>query len=111
MKNKEQTKNTIKHFIETFNKNIGKTLYFKEAISTQKENFDRHFTSFSSTEFLLTNFTARISGARIMFDGEKLNYEISLDRVISLEESECQFIFIEAYSEDVYRQTILKVIN
>jgi hypothetical protein len=111
MNDKDEIKNKVFHFLETFNLNIGKTLYFREAICTNKNNFDRHFTTNSSTEFKLTHFTARISGARIMFDGEKLNYEISLDRIINFEENFTEIMFLESYSEEIYRRTIIKIIN
>ncbi|MGL4597709.1 MAG: hypothetical protein ACRCYO_09280 [Bacteroidia bacterium] len=109
MRLNEETKNNVFRFLESFHTNTGKTLYFREAISTNEGNFDRHFTSFSSTAFKLVNVATRYSGARIMFDGEKLNYEISLDCLIHFEEKENEFTFIEAYTEKVYRRTILKV--
>ena len=111
MKNKDETKNKVIQFLETFNNNIGKTLHFREALCTNKENFDRHFTTFSSTQFVLTYFGARISGARIMFDGEVLNYEISFDRIYSFEENENGIILLEKYSEKIYRKTILNIRN
>ncbi|MES2592335.1 MAG: hypothetical protein V4608_10650 [Bacteroidota bacterium] len=117
MKNTDQPKidNEIRSkvitFMESFTVNIGKTLNFSEAISTNKKNFDRHFTTYSSTEFKLTHFSARISGARIMFIGEKLNYEISIDRIINIEQNNFEILFIEAYSDEVFRETNLKIIN
>ncbi len=109
MKLNEETKNKVISFIENFSRNIGKKLYFREAICTNKDNFDRHFTTFSSTEFILTNISARISGARLMFAGEKLAYEIGIDYIIQFEERENEIEFLEAYSEKIYRQTILKI--
>jgi hypothetical protein len=111
MNDKDILKNKVIHFLETFSVNIGKTLFFKEAICTNKNNFDRHFTTFSNTEFELTHFTARISGARIMFYEEKLNYEISIDRIINFEVNSNEILFLETYSEDIYRRTIIKILN
>jgi hypothetical protein len=111
MNDKDKIKNKVIHFLETFSINIGKTLLFKESICTNKNNFDRHFTTYSSTEFKLTHFTARVSGARIMFDGEKLNYEVSIDRIINFEEDSDEISFLESYSEDIYRRTIIKILS
>lgn len=44
-----EVRNKIINFVENFSVNIGKVLYFKESICTHKDNFDRHFTTFSST--------------------------------------------------------------
>ena len=98
---KAATKNKITHFLETFSLNIGKTLHFSEAICTFKDSFDRHFTTFSSTEFILKNFSVRISGTRIIFRGDKLDYEIGLDTIISIEENDAKIVFIEAYSKEI----------
>lgn len=102
-------KDKIIHFIENFQKHIGKTLLFKEAISVNKDNFDRHFTTFSSSEFILTNFAVRISGARIMFNGTKLSYEIGADFITQFEDRGVEIEFLEIYSDKIYRRTILKI--
>ncbi|WDF47633.1 hypothetical protein PQ459_03885 [Chryseobacterium sp. KACC 21268] len=59
----------------------------------------------------MKNFAGRISGARLMFDGDKLSYEIGVDYIIQFDERENEFEFIEAYSEKIYRRTILKISN
>lgn len=84
-------------------------MHFIESISTDKDNFNRHFTTSSSTEFVLKYFGARLSGARLMFDGKELNYEISLDRIVRFHRQENQITFLEKYSDEVYRRTILKI--
>lgn len=107
MNEKEKIKTEVINFLETFNINLGKTINFREAICTNKENFDRHFTTYSSTEFELTHFAVRISGARIMFMGEILNYEISVDRIIKFERIDDEYLFLEKYSDVIYRRTII----
>lgn len=107
----ENFKNKIINFAESFSKNIGKRISFQEAICTNKDSFDRHFTTFSRNEFILRNFSIRMSGARFMFDGENLKYEIGMDHLIQLDEYENEVIFIEAYSENILRKTILKIID
>ena len=72
-------------------------------------NFDRHFTTSNSLSFTVTNIACRISGARIMLQGEELYYEIAMDLLLDFMEKENQtFEFLEKYSENVYRKTILK---
>ena len=105
----KEVRDKVINFAENFSINIGNVLSFEEAICTHKNNFDRHFTTFSNTEFILTNFAGRISGARLMFLGDKLSYEIGLDYIIQFDERENEFEFIEAYSEKIYRRTILKL--
>lgn len=108
LRRSQETQYRLIAFLETFSINIGRNIFFREAICTQKDNFDRHFTTFSSTEFILTNFAVRFSGARIMFHGEKLVYEICLDCVIDFNQYNDELVFLEAYSEKIYRRTILK---
>ena len=110
MNESETIKNEVLIFLESFDVNIGRNLNFRESICTNKESFDRHFTTFSSTEFILTNFGARISGSRIMINGQKLNYEISLDRITKFEKKENQTIIFETYSENVIRRTIIEIL-
>jgi hypothetical protein len=104
----EKIKIELMTFVQNFQINIGKSLFFSEAICTERTNFDRHFTTFSSTEFKLSKIGVRFSGARLMFEGERIAYEIALDNIILFEERENEVEFIEAYSEKIYRKTILK---
>jgi hypothetical protein len=61
--------------------------------------------------FTVTNIACRTSGARIMLQGEELYYEIAIDLLIDFMEKENQtFEFLEKYSENVYRKTILKIL-
>ncbi|MFK7757257.1 MAG: hypothetical protein AB8B53_10040 [Flavobacteriales bacterium] len=96
-------------FTEDFQINIGKEIKLRIALSANETNFDRHFSSFSRLEFILTSLQARISGARLMFSGEKQHFEIALDHLIKLEKKDQQIEFIEAYSEKIYRRTIISV--
>jgi hypothetical protein len=51
-----------------------------------------------------------MSGARIMLQGEELYYEIAMDLLVDFAEKENQTSeFLEKYSENVYRKTILKI--
>jgi hypothetical protein len=59
----------------------------------------------------VTNIACRTSGARIMLQGDELYYEIAIDLLVDFIEKENQvFEFLEKYSENVYRKTILKIL-
>lgn len=105
----EDLKNRILAFFENAEVFYGKNLKINESISTNPINFDRHFTTSTSLSFTLKNIACRISGARIMLQGEELYYEIAMDLLLDFMEKENQtFEFLEKYSENVYRKTILK---
>ncbi|MBQ4822115.1 hypothetical protein [Aquimarina sp. MMG016] len=87
----------------------GKTVYIKEYISTHKDNFDRHFTTFSELKFKLNNFGVRLSGGRVFFMADEQMYEIGGDIIIAIKSKENnEFELMEKYSETVYRKSILK---
>lgn len=103
----EVLRNEIFQFLENHQIHIGKTIHFSESICTHTDLFDRHFTTYSSTEFELISLSARISGARIMFTGEQLIYEICIDNIVQLNELNREYVLLEAYSEAIYRRTII----
>lgn len=103
--------NQVIEFAEGSKKLIGKKLTLKEYISTNKDNFDRHFTTYSNFSFILINFGIRISGGKMMFGGEFFNYEISSYHLIEFEEKEETYIFMEKLSENIYRRSELKFNN
>ena len=84
----------------------------KVAISTNKDNFDRHFTSFSKIEFVMKEFGVRFSGNRAMFMGEKQSYEIGGDHIIRISKTvEREFEILEKYSEKVFRRSVIKFLD
>jgi len=101
------SKKRILDFIENF-KFIDKTIKISEAISVNKDNFNRHFTSFSNFEFTVESVGVRFSGAKIYFSSQNLNYEIHFDLISEFTETEKnEYQIIEILSENVYRKTIL----
>ena len=107
----EDLKNRILQFLENAEVFYGKNLKINESISINGINFDRHFTTSNSMSFIVTNIACRTSGARIMLQGDELYYEIAIDLLVDFMEKENQvFEFLEKYSENVYRKTILKIL-
>ena len=104
----EEIKNKIISFAENSKKLVGLKLSVSESISRNKDNFDRHFTTFSNFSFVMTDVMIRTSGAKIMLMGTDFNYEIDTGALIKLtEESKDQYCFIEALSEKVFRRSVL----
>ncbi len=96
-------------FFEHFATQKGKIIRISEYISTNKDNYNRHFTTFAEMTFELERFGVRFSGARALFHGQSQFYEISADRLIKLEDKgDNIFELTEKYSEKVYRKSILK---
>ena len=107
----ENLKNRIFTFLENAEVFYGKNLKINNSISTNGINFNRHFTTSNLMSFIVKNIACRTSGARIMLQGDELYYEIAIDLLVDFIEKEDQvFEFLEKYSEDVYRKTILKIL-
>jgi hypothetical protein len=87
----------------------GKKMIIQEFLSLNGENFDRHFTTWACSEFILQKIGGRISGGRIIWEGEKSYYEVCADIVVNfLQKSEMEMEFLEKYSETVFRKTIIR---
>lgn len=105
----QELKERLIAFFESCHSYKGKHIHVREYISTRKDNFDRHFTTFSELDFKVENFGVRISGGRAMFIGANQSYEIGADMLIVFEEIEKDvFELIERYSENVYRKSVIK---
>lgn len=101
----EELKNKIIDFMENCEKFYGKKIEIKGAISTHK-SFDRHFTTYSFSEFYIENIRCRTSGFRLMFNGQREYYEISVDMITDFVEiSPNSYCFIEKYTENIIRKT------
>lgn len=111
---KAELKETLIKFFQHCDTLKGNQITIREYISTNKDNFDRHFTTSSNLTFEMTNFGVRMSGARAMFMGEIQSYEIGADRIVHFEQlNENEYDIIEKYSETVYRKSLLsfEIIN
>ena len=95
-------------FLETADRFKGQTIEIKETISLNKDNYDRHFSSFSEFSFVLTNVGIRFSGAKIFFMGDQFQYELHFDVLKEFcEISPTEYSLLEVLSENVYRKTII----
>ncbi len=95
-------------FLETADRFKGHTIEIHETISLNKDNFDRHFSSFSNFSFVLTNFGIRFSGAKIFFMGDQFQYELHFDVLKEFcEISPTEYSILEVLSGKVNRKTII----
>ena len=96
-------------FVENGQSYRNKNLKVQQAISVNKDNFDRHFTCFSNFEFVLRNLMVRTSGAKMMLMGDHFNYEIDTNCIVKFEQVEThEYHLLEKLSENVFKRSILK---
>ncbi len=87
----------------------GKQLKISAYLSTNRENFDRHFTSFLKMGFKLNIFLVRFSGHRVCFMGDEHTFEIGGDHIIQITDNMShEYEVIEKYNDTVFRKTILQ---
>lgn len=99
-------------FFENAQSLLGMKVHINGYLSRNKDNFDRHFTTFTTLEFEVKHIGVRISGGRASFDGDIQSYEIWVDSIVQLENPQPnEYHFLEKYSDTVYRLSILKFIS
>lgn len=100
-------------FMEKSQDKYGRQVRIHEALSVGKALFDRHFTTYSHTTFVLERVSWRISGGRIIFDGaNNFFYEVAADLITSLEEeSEEKVTIFEQYAENCFRRSTFSFIS
>lgn len=96
-----------KFMVDNQNK-INHIIKIHSGMSTNKRNFDRHFTTYITMKFNLEDLGWRFSGARIFFDGSESLYEISMDRIIEFTKIDNKYIFLEEYSQEIFRKSTIE---
>lgn len=105
----DDIKTRLTTFVENSELFYGKRAIISESISTNKTNFDRHFSTFGRYELKLEKVSWRLSGGRIVFNQTDSYYEVSIDNLVTFREKEGHcFEFLEKYSESVFRMTTLE---
>ncbi|MGB1242915.1 MAG: hypothetical protein ACPG49_10360 [Chitinophagales bacterium] len=96
-------------FFEKCDSFKGRQIHIRAALSTNGENFDRHFTTFTTMVFELKHFGVRTSGARAMFMGEHQTFEIAIGLIEKIEVLKNDtFEVLEKYSEKIFRRTVIR---
>jgi hypothetical protein len=103
----------VLNFMEKSQAKYGRQVHIYEALSVGKTLFDRHCTAYTSIAFILRRISWRVSGGRIIFQGQdNFFYEIASDLITSLEEeSEEKVTIFEQYAENCFRRSTFSFIS
>lgn len=104
--NSEDLNLNIVAFFENIDKYYGCKTEITEGLFANYDDLDANFTTWNLSQFDLIRSAYRTNGGRFMFEGTKMYYEISGERIIDFKQpGRHKFEFIEQYSESVFRIT------
>ena len=104
-----EIKESVIAFIENCDYFKGKQIHIRTALSTNGENFDRHFTTFTTITFELKHLSGRVSGARMMLDGANQSFEIAMYLIKKFDVLENDTVeILEQYAEKIFRKTVIR---
>lgn len=107
--NSEELNSDIILFFESIEKYYGCKTEITEGLFSELDDLDANLTTWNLSEFDLTRSAYRNNGNRFMFEGDKMYYEISGERIIEFKQpGRNKFEFIEQYSETVFRITKIR---
>ena len=110
--NSENLSNSIISFFESVEKYYGCKTEITEGLFSDYDDLDANLTTWNLSEFDLIRSAYRNNGGRFMFEGNKMYYEISGERIIDFKQpGRHKYEFIEQYSETVFRITRIKFDN
>lgn len=105
----EELNSNILSFFETVEKYYGSKTEITEGLFCNTDTLEASNTTWNLSEFELTRSAYRKNGGRFMFEGNKMYYEISGERLIDFKQpGRNKFEFIEQYSETVFRITKIR---
>lgn len=105
----EELNSNILYFFETVEKYYGSKTEITEGLFCNTDTLEAANTTWNLSEFELTRSAYRKNGGRFMFEGNKMYYEISGERLIDFKQpGRNKFEFIEQYSETVFRITKIR---
>lgn len=107
--NSEELNLNIISFFETIEKYYNCKTEITEGLFSELDDLDANLTTWNLSEFNLIRSAYRNDGRRFMFEGDKMYYEISGERIINFKQpGRHKFEFIEQYSETVFRITKIR---
>jgi hypothetical protein len=107
--NSEELNSAIILFFESIEKYYGCKTEITEGLFSELDDLDANLTTWNLSEFDLIRSAYRNNGGRFMFEGDKMYYEISGERIIEFRQpGRNKFEFIEQYSETVFRITKIR---
>lgn len=105
----EELRLQIIAFFESIDKYYGCKTEITEGLYAQPEELDAHLTTWNLSEFELIRSAYRKNGDRFMFEGNKMYYEVSGEKIISFTQpGRNKFEFVEQYGETVFRMTKIR---
>lgn len=107
--NSEELNTVIISFFENIEKYYGCKTEITEGLFSKLDDLNANLTTWNLSEFDLIRSAYRNNGNRFMFEGDKMYYEISGERIIEFKQSgRNKFEFIEKYSDTVFRITKIR---
>lgn len=107
--NSEKLKRDIVDFFESVEKYYGCKTEITEGLFSDYDDLDANLTTWNLSEFNLTRSAYRNNGNRFMFEGSKMYYEISGERIIDFKQpGRHKYEFVEQYGETVFRITRIR---
>ncbi|WP_395066405.1 hypothetical protein [Flavobacterium sp.] len=107
--NSEEIKLKIITFFESIEKYYGCKTEITEGLFCDEQELDANLTTWNLSEFELIRSAYRTNGGRFIFEGDKMYYEISGERIIDFKQpGRHKYEFIEQYSETVFRITKIR---
>ncbi len=105
----EALRSDIVAFFEKIAKYYGCKTEITEGLYLGTEQADADKTTWNLSEFELTRSAYRNTGDRFLFEGEKMYYEISGEKIIGFKQpGRNKFEFIEQYGSSVFRITKIR---
>ncbi len=105
----EELNSEMVAFFESIPKYYGCKTEITEGLYSNLENLDANLTTWNLSEFELIRSAYRNNGRRFMFEGDKMYYEISGEKIIDFKQpGRNKFEFIEQYGENVFRITKIR---
>lgn len=105
----EELNSKIIAFFEEIEKYYGSKTEIAEGLYSESEAKNPDLTTWNLSEFELVRSAYRTNGGRFLFEGSKMYYEISGEKIIEFKQpGRNKFEFIEQYSESVFRITKIR---
>jgi hypothetical protein len=107
--NSEELHLNIVAFFENIEKYYGCKTEITEGLFSDRDDLNANLTTWNLSQFDLIRSAYRANGGRFMFEGNKMYYEISGERIIDFKQpGRHKFEFIEKYSNSIFRITKIR---
>ena len=105
----ENLKNKIISIFEYLSKQISQEILVIDRISTNRENYDRHFMTTSRLKFKLKRFDVRISGGIARLEGEHQWFEFRANAIKAITRTNSEIDLIIELKGNMFRNITIKL--